>query len=62
MAEALSAADRSALAAEQGPVTMTVGGVHFGLLADRDLDPPLGAMRAALDGAMTRRFAPPERG
>jgi hypothetical protein len=34
MAEALSAADRSALAAE----------------------------RAALDDAMTRRFAPPERG
>src|SRR3954470_21208745 len=27
MAEALSAADRSALAAEQGPVTMSVGGV-----------------------------------
>ena len=27
MAEALSAADRSSLAAEQGPVTMGVGGV-----------------------------------
>ena len=87
MAEALSAADRSAVAAEQGPVTMSVGGVlvfeagagpsnqgltigvlsydggvHFGLLADRDLDPPLGAMRQALDDAMNGRFAPPERG
>jgi hypothetical protein len=38
------------------------GGVHFGLLADRDLDPPLGAMRQALDDAMNGRFAPPERG
>jgi diacylglycerol O-acyltransferase / wax synthase len=25
------------------------GGVHFGLLADRDLDPPVSAMRAALE-------------
>jgi hypothetical protein len=74
MAEALSAADRSSLAAEQGPVTMSVGGVlvigvlgydagvHFGLLADRDPDPPLGAMRAALEDAMNGRFAPPDRG
>jgi hypothetical protein len=41
------------------------GGVHFGLLADRDLDPPLAAMRAALDDAVAellRRFAPPTRG
>jgi diacylglycerol O-acyltransferase len=38
------------------------GGVHFGLLADRDLDPPLGAMRAALEDAINDRFAPPERG
>jgi diacylglycerol O-acyltransferase len=38
------------------------GGVHFGLLADRDLDPPLGAMRQALDDAMNGRFASPERG
>jgi WS/DGAT/MGAT family acyltransferase len=38
------------------------GGVHFGLLADRDLDPPLGAMRAALEDAMNGRFAPPYRG
>jgi hypothetical protein len=41
---------------------MSVGGVHFGLLADRDLDPPLGAMRAALEDAMNGRFAPPDRG
>jgi hypothetical protein len=38
------------------------GGVHFGLLADRDLDPPLGAMRAALEDATNGRFAPPDRG
>lgn len=38
------------------------GGVHFGLLADRDLDPPLGAMSAALGDAMQGMFAPPERG
>ena len=41
------------------------GGVHFGLLADRDLDPPLAAMRAALDDALAEllgRFAPPTRG
>ena len=38
------------------------GGVHFGLLADRDLDPPLAAMRAALEDAMNGRFAPPDRG
>jgi hypothetical protein len=74
MAEALSAADRSSLAAEQGPVTMSVGGVlvigvlsydggvHFGLLADRDLDPPPGAVRAALEDAMNGRFAPLDRG
>jgi hypothetical protein len=61
-AEALSAADRSSLAAEQEPVTMSVGGVHFGLLADRDLDPSLGAMRAALEDATNGRFAPPDRG
>jgi hypothetical protein len=36
--------------------------LHFGLLADRDLDPPLGAMRAALEDAMHGRFAPPDRG
>jgi hypothetical protein len=46
--EALSAADARRL--------------HFGLLADRDLDPPLGAMRAALEDAMNGRFAPPDRG
>ena len=38
------------------------GGVHFGLLADRDLAPPLGAMRAALEEEMHGMFAPPERG
>ena len=38
------------------------GGVHFGLLADRDLDPPLAAMRSALGEAMTGMFAPPARG
>jgi diacylglycerol O-acyltransferase / wax synthase len=38
------------------------GGVHFGLLADRDLDPPLADMRAALDEAMADMFAPPTRG
>jgi diacylglycerol O-acyltransferase / wax synthase len=38
------------------------GGVHFGLLADRDLDPPLGAVRTALEDAMDGRFAPPDRG
>jgi diacylglycerol O-acyltransferase / wax synthase len=41
------------------------GGVHFGLLADRDLDPPLAAMHAALDEAVAEllgRFAPPTRG
>jgi hypothetical protein len=36
--------------------------VHFDLLADRCLDPPLGARRAALEDAMNRRFARPERG
>jgi hypothetical protein len=36
--------------------------VHFGLLADRDLDPPLAVMRAALDEAMADMFAPPTRG
>ena len=39
-----------------------VGGVHFGLLADRDPDPPLAAMRAAVEDAMNGRFAPPDRG
>jgi diacylglycerol O-acyltransferase / wax synthase len=41
------------------------GGVHFGLLADRDLDPPLGAMQAALEAAIAElldMFAPPTRG
>jgi hypothetical protein len=38
------------------------GGVHFGLLADRELDPPLAAMRAALEDAAGGRFAPPDRG
>jgi WS/DGAT/MGAT family acyltransferase len=38
------------------------GGVHFGLLADRELDPPLAAMRAALEDATSGRFAPPDRG
>jgi hypothetical protein len=32
------------------------------ILPDRDLDPPLGARRQALDAAMKGRFAPPERG
>jgi diacylglycerol O-acyltransferase len=41
------------------------GGVHFGLLADRDLDPPLAAMHAALEEAIAElldMFAPPTRG
>jgi WS/DGAT/MGAT family acyltransferase len=41
------------------------GGVHFGLLADRDLDPSLAAMHAALEGAIAEllgMFAPPARG
>jgi hypothetical protein len=41
------------------------GGVHFGLLADRDLDPPLAVMHGALDDALAEllgRFAPPTRG
>jgi diacylglycerol O-acyltransferase / wax synthase len=41
------------------------GGVHFGLLADRDLDPPLAAMHAALEEAIADlldMFAPPARG
>ena len=38
------------------------GGVHFGLLADRDLDPPLAVMRAALEETMAGMFAPPPRG
>jgi diacylglycerol O-acyltransferase len=41
------------------------GGVHFGLLADRDLDPPLAAMHAALEDAIADlldMFAPPARG
>ena len=39
------------------------GGVHFGLLADRDLDPPLAAMRAAVEEEIRPgRFAPPTRG
>ena len=50
MAEALSAADRSALAAEQGPVTMSVGGL---LVFEAG---------AGLEDAMNDRFAPPERG
>jgi hypothetical protein len=36
--------------------------VHFGLLADHDLEPGPGAMGAALAGAMNGRFAPPDRG
>jgi hypothetical protein len=43
-------------------VARSRAGLHFGLLADRDLDPPLGAMRAALEDAMHGRFAPPDRG
>ena len=62
MAEALSAADRSALAAEQGPVTMSVGGVHFGLLADRDPDRRWAPCGRRSKHAMNDRFAPPERG
>jgi uncharacterized protein DUF1298/wax ester synthase-like acyl-CoA acyltransferase family protein len=41
------------------------GGVHFGLLAARDLDPPLGAMTAAIEEAIAElldMFAPPARG
>jgi WS/DGAT/MGAT family acyltransferase len=41
------------------------GGVHFGLLADRDLVPPLAAMHAALEEAIAvllGRFAPPTPG
>jgi hypothetical protein len=38
------------------------GRVHFDLPADRDLDPPLGAMRAALEDATSGRFAPADRG
>jgi diacylglycerol O-acyltransferase / wax synthase len=41
------------------------GGVHFGLLADRDLDPPLAAMHAALEDAIAEllaMFAPPALG
>ena len=41
------------------------GGVHFGLLADRDLRPPLAAMHAALEEAIAEllgRFAPPAHG
>ena len=41
------------------------GSVCFGLLADRDLDPPLAAMHAALEDAIAEllgRFAPPARG
>ena len=57
---------RAALPAPGGPEELGVlsydGGVHFGLLADRDLDPPLGAMRAALEDATNGRFAPPDRG
>jgi hypothetical protein len=39
--------------------------VHFGLLADRDLDPPLAAMHAAVEDAIAEllaMFAPPARG
>jgi diacylglycerol O-acyltransferase / wax synthase len=41
------------------------GGVHFGVLADRDLDPPLAAMHAALEEAIAElldMFAPPALG
>jgi diacylglycerol O-acyltransferase / wax synthase len=41
------------------------GGVHFGLLADRDLDPPLAATHAALGEAIAElldMFAPPALG
>ena len=41
------------------------GGVHFGLLADRDLAPPLAAMHAAVEeaiAALLGRFAPPTLG
>ena len=41
------------------------GGVHFGLLADRDLAPPLATMHAAVEeaiAALLGRFAPPTLG
>jgi hypothetical protein len=41
------------------------GGVHFGVLAERDLDPPLAAMHAALEEAIAElldMFAPPALG
>jgi hypothetical protein len=44
------------------PPTLVARRLHFGLLVDRDLDPLLGAMRAALEDAMNGRFAPPDRG
>jgi hypothetical protein len=33
------------------------GGVHFGLLADRDLDPPVSAVREALEAALQELVA-----
>ena len=71
---ALRAAAARALprrSAESGHQGLTVGvlsydgGVHFGLLADRDLEPPLAAMHAAVEeaiAALLGRFAPPTLG
>jgi len=38
------------------------GGVHFGLLADRDLDPPVGVARDALQAALDELVAAGARG
>ena len=58
MAEALSGADRPS----HDRVLSDDGSVQSGLPADRDLDPTLGAVRAALRDATSDRFAPPDRG